>query len=230
MHPEKVAGFKAFAVLVYLAFTGILVYLLMFNTGLEIGTDLSDTSGVILIELKNNDKLSNHIIRDAKVSFVDAGGTKHVIGEVAELMPGKSKEFRWQIPDYMLSEVILVAEAPYHVNVGYKGDFKGRETANLSYKISSTLQIKIGKIYEMSVNVCNSGNKPAEEVKITATYDEHFEGKEISDSFALMADECHKYDFGLLAAKLGQTEINFNISAEKYNENEKRQVEVIDNE
>ena len=230
MHPEKIAGFKAFAVLVYLAFLGILVYLLMFNTGLELSTDLSDTSGVILIELKNNDEVSNHIIRDAKVSFVDAGGAKHSIGEVAKLMPGESKEFIWKIPDYMLSEVVLVAEAPYHVEVSYRGDFKGRETANLSYKINATSKIKINTIYEMSVNVCNSGNKTADDVVITGEYDNYFEGEEISDSFTLKPEECHTYDFGLLAVKLGQTEINFNISAEKYNENEKVKIEVIDNE
>lgn len=230
MHPEKAGGFKAFAVLVYLAFTGILIYLLMFNQGLEIKTDISDTSGVILIELKNNDEVSNHIIRDAKLSFVDAGGTRHMIGEVAELMPGESKEFRWKIPDYMLNKILLVAEAPYHGNVYYEGSFAGRESANLSYKISSFPKIKIGKIYEMSVNVCNSGNANADEVKITGMYSDYFEGEEISDSFALRIDECHTYKFGLLAVKIGETEINFNISAEKYNENEKIKVEVIDNE
>ena len=230
MHPEKVGSAKAFAVLVYLAFTGILVYLLMFNMGLEIDTDISDTSGVIIIELKNNDEISNHIIRDAKVSFVDAGGEKHTIGEAAKLMPGESKEFRWKIPDYMLSEIILIAEAPYHIDVGYKGDFKGRESATLSYKISSAAKIKIDKIYEISISVCNSGNVIAKEVKITGMYSDYFEGEEISDSFALIAGECHTYDFGLLAVKLGETEISLNISAEKYNENEKVKVEVIDNE
>jgi len=232
MRPEKEAGFKAFAIFVYLAFLGILVYLLMLNPGLDIETDISDTDGVIIIELKNDNKLTNHIIRDAKLSFIDTSDEKQLIGEVAELMPGESKKFSWKIPDYMLGEILLVAEAPYHGNVFFEGDFKGREAANLSYEIRpADSKIKMNKIHAISIEVHNSGNKTADTVVITGTYDKsYFEGEEISDSFSLKADEYHTYDFGLFPVKGGATEINFNISAEKYNEDEKVKIEVIDNE
>ena len=228
MHPEKMASIKIFAVGVYFALIGILIYFMMFNFGLSIEASPSTVSDEILLGLKNG---SMHTIRDAKLSYIDTDGELKEILTVDTLKPGEVVQTEFIIPAYMLDMVDLVAEAPNHIKFTKEIGFVGKKGASLTYehRLISPI-IAVGKIIQLDIEICNMGNAMAEEVILTATHDESaLEGEETEENFSLRAGECKKIYIALETIKTGDTQIDYDIVSENYNKSEKLRIEVIEN-
>lgn len=227
MHPEKVATVKAFAIGVYFVLCGILVYLLMFNMGIKIEQDASTTKDAILLGVKNE---SMHIIRNVKVSYVDADLSLKEIGIIDKLMPDEKKEFEFVIPAYFDKTVEIVASAPYHIIAKQKIGLQGRTGPVLNYTIKSVDTVKIDSLLIITAKICNKGNELVENVKFSESHNmTYFKETNGGQEFSLRASECKDVEVVLTPLKTGRTAINFNINANEYNEDAEKEIEVIGN-
>jgi hypothetical protein len=202
-------------------YVAMLSYLLFFNLGLELSSEVS-SSGEPVLFLENS---SIHLIREAKVS-VFADGKKIREQEFSELLPNERKEIN--LKGIIASQIVIEAEAPFHLKVSKKFNVQKSVAVRIQPEIIGTKLVGKGNVLELTLRLCNLGERKLENVLVEERHSLDFfkENKKI-DSISISPKKCKELVYSLTAKKEGKALIIFKVSVLNYSEKIEWEVEII---
>jgi hypothetical protein len=220
MLPEKRKKVTIAFLGIYLLFGIILIYLLVFNAGLNIKEEIIQGTSRKEVFLTNE---TQRIIKNASVYF-EHNNERVEILSVKELAPGEKIPINYDFPKE-LSQIELYAQAPFYATIKKPVllQFGG---SGLSYRIYSPAEIIKNAKFNMSFEVCNDNNV-SKEVLVEQTHNEEFlENGFITQNLSLAPDECQRVNYYFIARKTGETTIYFNVKADDITDKEQATIMV----
>ncbi len=210
MQAGKRKALSGIFIFIYIVFTLLLVYLLFFNTGLEVKEQLNPFTGTKDIFVVN---ATDRVINNVGVKY-SAGGSGGDINGFAELKPKEKK--RLDIDFLGIRQVTITAQAPFHQAASKLVDLNPKAGRPINIEMPSPPQL--GKPFEFSVEVCNhAGNDAA--VKVQELHEPLvFFSPNNETSLVLKSEECRKVEYSLVPGKAGETTIYFNVNFSNTNE------------
>ncbi len=207
-----------------------LIYLLLFNAGLNISERVTTTYGTDIpvagereIAVQN---VGDHIIYNIVVSYEWKNYGKTKILDIERLEPGQEFIVDYFFPEE-LEQVNLIVEAPFHQSVE-KVVAARKSSVELSYEFSMQQFAFLEQPYSFSMKVCNSGPATSGIVIEERHSSGFFEEENITGSYDFRGNECKTIKYTLTPKTAGSTKINFLIRAGENEERLQRDVEVQD--
>lgn len=208
MLPEHRKKTLLFFLFIYALFGLILIYLLLFNIGLEIVERLDPSTGGKSVFVKNG---SSRTIYNISGSYVENGEKKEILS-IWELKSGQEKEITYDFPAE-LRVVELIVEAPYHQSVS-KGILLGFGRTGLSYNFRVPQRIFKDVQFPFVLEICNDTNI-TKDALVEERHDQSFIEDELSiKSVTIAAWDCDDLEYLFTPKKVGLTAINFNIKVQ----------------
>jgi len=205
-----------------------LIYLLLFNVGLNISERVTTTYGTETpvagereIAIQNS---GDHVIYNIVVSYEWQGYDRKEILEIERLEPGQEFIVDYEFPQE-LKQVNLIVEAPFHQGVE-KVVAARKSSVELSYEFFMQQVAFIGQPYSFSLKVCNSG--PATSgIAVDERHSSGFFAEENAyETYDFQSNECKTIKYVLTPKTAGSTKINFIIQAGENEERLQRNIEV----
>lgn len=221
MIPEKRKPVIIFFGLIYLIFGAFMLYLLFFNTGLDIVAETSEKE--IKVFLQNN---SVHLIRDINVLLERENGETLLIDSIKALKP--REKIQVQLPSIEKEKVTIIAIAPFHARISKDISIERTKGAKLNFEIAmqSTAFVEIQT--SIALKVCNQGDT-INDLKIVEVHSpDFFEEQAKTDTVAIPENECKKIDYALTPKKTGQTTIYFKFTALNVNQELERSITIME--
>src|SRR3989338_6055 len=195
-----------FFLFIFVVFGGMLAYLTLFNTGLEIDERFNPETGEKIVLFKNN---SSRIINNVVISYIHPVEGKKALDDFPAVKPQQEVPLDFN-SIRNLGQITIVAEAPFHQAVEKLVVLKAGETG-LVYNLNFPSKIFKGSTFNFEFELCNeqAGKKTT---LITEVHNETFfaEGgteKEIEiDSM-----DCTQVTYFLTPTQTGETTIFFNV-------------------
>ncbi len=208
MLPEKRRKATIYFAIIYFVFVGILIYLMVFNTGLKIEEKIDDLSLQKKIFVKNE---SVKTITNITVSYMQ-GKEKIEIMDINKLKSNEIREIVYVFPEGT-EKVQIIIDAPFYSTVA-KEVLITKASAGLNYNIKSPAQIFKDSQFILGFQICNPTT-----VKKTALLEEKHETEffkegSITTSAEVEADACKNVDYDLTPKKTGVTTIYFKINVQ----------------
>ena len=212
---EKKKRIIAFFAGVFVLYSGMLVFFILFTPGLDLVEEKVGES--IDIFVSNS---SIHTIKEVRIETQEG----RVLLSIPELKPGEKAA----IPLQGLTDlVVLNAKAPFHASVSRSISLKGAKGLKLSYETSFQTIAFTGIKFSVFLNICNSGSINIEELVVEEQHKaDFFSESRQSKKTALKIGECKKLEFQLSPTKVGETEIYFNIDTLGVSEKFSRKIEI----
>ncbi len=210
MIPQKGKHTMMLFLVIYIIFAGMLVYLFLFNTGLEITEQFNDTTNQKEVYLSNT---TNRVINKVTVSnYKDEVRTQ--IAFIPQLQP--HEKIKLELGKLKESQVNLLVEAPFHLGVEKLIVIKvtGKGIINITFPED----ILFGNSFPFELELCNESTQE-EKFRVEEEHDPGFFSEpNKTDIAALPANECKKIEYTLLPIQKGNTTIYFNVESSNSNE------------
>jgi len=208
----------------YLAYAGIVFYLLYFNAGIVIDASVNRATDSIDVTVKNE---ASHMIKWLEVRLLvddeQFGKTK----KIGALRQGKETTLNFPANFGAGKKITVEASAPFHLTVKRILEVSGLQ----QIKVRSTLQLSrealiVDQNLQIALELCNLGSA-LDEIVITFGYDPIFDSEsEKFKSISLQSDECKELPYLIRAKSAGAGEIYFNINAYDYSDKIRKEIKV----
>ncbi len=216
--PQHKRKILLFFLAIYVLFGGALIYLLLFNVGLEIEERLDPLSGSKGIFVKNS---SSRTIYNISVSYMEGGEKKEILF-IKELKAGEERKIDYSFPPE-LTTVELLVEAPYHQAASRPIMLKLTGTG-LTYNFKVQQRMFKGVDFNCALEICNDADA-AKDVVVEELHDlEFIEGWATTRQATIASMDCEELQYVFTPKKAGLTKIIFNIKVQ--NITDKREITI----
>ncbi|MDO8648069.1 MAG: hypothetical protein Q7R70_06695 [Candidatus Diapherotrites archaeon] len=224
MDERKLRVVKFFAI-IYILFGLSIIYLLHFNTGIEISGKPSGKG--LEITVKNS---SLHLIRDLNVSIIDQSNSESSILSLAELSPAAEKKV--VIPGIHSANGIITikANAMYHLEVLKQIKIEGAQDQNeeVSAVLEGPNKTFVNTQTRFKITIC-AAKLENQSVKITPDLESaFFTAAQEPKTIEVKAGQCGVEEFAFSPSNKGKTTIAFNIQIGSLNKRLEKEIEIID--
>jgi len=224
MDKQKLRVVKFFAI-IYILFGLSIIYLLNFNTGIEISGKPSGKG--LEITVKNS---SLHLIRDLNVSIIDQNNSESNILSLAELNPNDGKKII--IPEiHSTNGVITIkANALYHLEVLKQIQIEGTQEQKdeLNAVLEGPNKTFVNTQTKFKITICAT-ELENQSVKITPALESaFFTATPEPKSVEVKGGQCDTEEFTFSPSNKGKTTIAFNIQIGSLNKRLEKEIEIID--
>ncbi|HZX19716.1 MAG TPA: hypothetical protein VFF13_01735 [archaeon] len=205
MIPQQTKKIVGYFIAIYIAFGLLLVYLFLFNTGLEIIEEFNEQTASKDVYIYNN---TDRIINNVEIKIRE-NETETEFAKLKFLAP---KEKRLLELPTTISQAIIIATAPFHVTVEKLVvlKVKGQNTVKLSFPET----IEFGKSFKFTVDLCNQ-NTDDTQYKIEEEHEPGFFSEPSkTEVTTIEATKCKTLEYTLTPIGKGETTIYFNVNSE----------------
>jgi len=218
MIPEKRKQALFFFLAVYAIFAIIIVYLFLFNQGLEIQEEYNPELEIKEVYVTNT---TERIINNVKLGFYD---DKRLIKEnnVGTLLPKEKILINFSGID--LNQITLVAEAPFHMAFERKIILQRSGLFSANFVFPS--DILFGRNFGFTIEVCNDTKKEAQYSTEEAHSIEFFSEPSQRNILTIPASECREVAYNLTPIQKGDTTIYFNVNSANSSEKFEQKIRV----
>lgn len=199
---KKIIGYF---IAIYAAFGLLLVYLFLFNTGLEINEEFNEQTSAKEVHIYNN---TDRIINNVEIKIRE-NETERELTKFKFLAPKEKKLL--EMPS-TISQATIIAKAPFHVTVEKLVvlKVKGQNTVKLSFPET----IEFGRSFKFSMELCNQ-NTDETQYKIEEEHEPGFFSEPPqTDVTTIEATKCKILEYSLTPIGKGETTIYFNVNSE----------------
>ena len=203
-----------------------LIYLFIFNQGLELSNEIQPTSSGLGIYAANN---SSHEINNIGFRYINQLGQQVYIDDIPSLLPGE--EYLLELsPDNVVDEAItLVVTAQYHQPVFRIYPLGALSFVRLQPAISAPQAVVLGDEVMVRVEICNQGMALDSITIRPRVSGNKLQSLTTARSFPLEEGQCREAGFDFMANDLGSSTIYFNVLALSYSEEFSINLRVIEN-
>ncbi len=208
----------------YLAYAGIVFYLLYFNAGIAIDASINRTTNSIDVTVRNE---ASHMIKLLEVRLLvddeQFGKTK----KIGALRQGRETILNFPADFGAGKKITVEASAPFHLTVKRILEVSGLQ----QIKVRSTLKLSrealiVDQNLLITLELCNLGSA-LDAIVITFGYDPIFDSEsEKFTNISLQKDECGELPYMVSANESGTGEIYFNINAYDYSDKIRKEIKV----
>jgi len=221
MIPQKARKVLYWFLFAYAVFALIIVYLFLFNSGLEITEEFNELKGTKDIYIYNN---SDHPINNVSIKYLLNKEDKLENDlNTFYLLEAKQKKLL-NLDNISANTIILLATSQFHMTIEKTIVLQRKE--NTSIKINFPDEIKFGKSFPFSIELCNKTNQK-EDFKITEEHEVGFFSEpNKTETTSIQPEECKKISYSLLPTEKGETVIYFKIKSANTNEEFEQKINV----
>ena len=205
MLPEKGKKILYFFLTIYIIFAVVIVYLFLFNSGLEIVEEFNEEEFRKDVYVFNN---TQRIIHNVSVKHkignqeIDLNSFRFLLPQEKKLIP---------LDDLRSNQVTLLVGAPFHVTIEQLIVLRAAGETLLKTSFPST--ILFGQAFNFTMEVCNNSGRE-DQFKIEEKHDPSvFSEPTRTDTLTIEDRNCAKVEYSLLPIQKGETTIYFNVDS-----------------
>ena len=205
MLPEESKKILYFFLAVYVMFGVVIVYLFLFNSGLEIVEEFNEE------ELKKDVYVFNNTQRIIhNVSVKQKIGNEEIdLNSFRFLLPQERKLI--SVDNLRASQVTLLVGAPFHVTI--EQIIVLRAIGETIIRASFPGTTLFGQTFNFTIEVCNNSGRE-DKFKIEETHDQTFFSEPgRKDTLTIGDRDCTSVEYSLLPIQKGETTIYFNVDS-----------------
>jgi len=205
MIPQKGRRLLFFFLAIYALFGGILIYLFLFNSGLEIAERFNEEESTKEVFVVNT---TSRLINNVSVKYQIGDALPADLNVFESLGPGE--EQRLFLDGIVSSQITLIIESPFHLTIEKLIVLKVKNKVDITVNFPS--DVLFGKSFGFFLEACNNTSND-EKVKVEESHEIGFfsEPNKI-DSITVPPQVCKRISYSLIPIRKGDTVIYFNIS------------------
>jgi hypothetical protein len=221
MVPEKYRPVLLFFGFVFLTMGSSMIYLLFFNTGIDIVLDLGEKEQHVYIA-----NTSMHLIRDINVSIQKKSeGTTEFLTTIKQLNPKEKVEI--EIPNLEKEQIRIIATAPFHATVKRDLSLDKTKGAKLNFEIMTQNTAYVGIVFSSTLKICNEAESIS--LQVEEVHDQNFfEEKSTDKTIEVKTGECQKINFNFTPKKTGEATIFFRVTAASTSKEFERTIKIVE--
>jgi len=205
MIPEKSKKILYFFLAVYVMFGVVIVYLFLFNSGLEIVEEFNEEELRKDVYVFNNtQRLIHNVTVKRKIGSeeIDLNSFRFLLPQEKKLIP---------LDELRVSQVTLLVGAPFHVTI--EQIIVLRTTGETLIRASFPSTTLFGKTFNFTMEVCNNSGGE-DKFTIEETHDPTFFSEPArKDTLTIEDRKCKSVEYSLLPIQKGETTIYFNVDS-----------------
>jgi len=203
---------------IYLIFAILIIYLFLFNSGLEIVEEFNEEEGTKAVFVQN---ITERVIHNVTIKYLD-NDIEFDLNTYRFLEPKGRREI--SLEEFNQGQITLIAEAPFHVTIEKLIVLRSRGETNIKMNFPS--DILFGKTFMFSIEICNN-SKEEEQFRIEEKHETGFFSEpDQRTTLNIPANECKTTSYSLLPTQQGETTIYFNVSSSNTNEHLQQPIKV----
>lgn len=205
MLPEKSKKILYFFLAVYIIFAVVIVYLFLFNSGLEIVEEFNEEELKKDVYVFNNTRrLIHNVSVKQKIgnAEIDLNSFRFLLPQEKKLIP---------LDHLRVNQVTLLVGAPFHVTIEQLIVLRAAGDTLLKTSFPST--ILFGQTFNFTIEICNNSGRE-DQFKIEEKHDPTvFSEPTRKDTLTIGDRDCEKVEYSLLPIQKGETTIYFNVDS-----------------
>lgn len=207
-----------FFLAIYAMFAVVIIYLFMFNSGLEIVEEFNEDELRKDVYVFNN---TQRIIHKVNVKYkigndeIDLNSFRFLLPQERKLVP---------LDSLRLSQVTLVIEAPFHVTLEQLIVLRAAGETLIKASFPST--VLFGKTFNFTMEVCNNSGRE-DKFKIEENHNPTFFSEPPRTDTLIIEDRsCKNVEYSLLPIQKGETTIYFNVDSSNTTDKVEQEIKV----
>ncbi len=195
---------------IYLIFAVLLVYLFMFNTGLEITENVDVNANLKQVFLENT---TNREINNISIFYKENEQIENAefLEKIDTLKPGEKKLVEFEGIDS--NQIVLIVKSPFHLTFEKMVLVNPTSTKkDVSVSLDIPSNVLFGKNFEFHVETCNDSTEQ-QQIKIEEIHENRFFSEPSRTNIVTInSEECKITDYSLLPIMQGETTIYFKVN------------------
>jgi hypothetical protein len=205
MIPEKRKQAMFFFLAIYAIFGVLIVYLFLFNQGIEITEDYNPELETKEVFVENT---TGREINGVKIGFYDEEKMLLKETEIGTLQPKEKRPIDFSGMD--LNTVTIVAEAPFHM--AFERKIVMQRTGLVRVNFAFPSDILFGRKFEFAIELCNDTKREIQYSIEEEHSTEFFSEPAKRNTITIPEANCREIKYSLTPIQKGETTIYFKVN------------------